>query len=43
MSVLTYTDEDLEPGKTYYYILQAVNDNGARRLDAVRKWQLATV
>ena len=23
---LTYTDEDLEPGKLYYYILRAVND-----------------
>ena len=26
--VLTYTDEDLEPGKTYYYILRAVNAVG---------------
>ena len=24
--VETYTDEDLEPGKLYYYILRAVND-----------------
>ena len=27
--VSTYTDEDLEPGKTYYYILRAVNAEGA--------------
>ena len=26
--VLTYTDKDLEPGKTYYYILRAVNAEG---------------
>ena len=27
--VLTYTDDELEPGKTYYYILRAVNSDGA--------------
>ena len=27
--VLTYTDDELEPGKTYYYILRAMNSDGA--------------
>lgn len=30
--VLTYTDNDLSPGKQYYYIVRAVNANGAANL-----------